>query len=268
MKILSKVALLCVALIAVTSCGSVALTGRNQLILYSDSDIAALADQSYEEFIKSATISTNATKTKQVSRVATNMVNAMKTYFSATGTDSYANTISWNCALVKSDDVNAFAMPNGRIVIYEGLTPVASSDAELAVVIGHEMAHIVARHTNERLSRQSLIDKVTTATSAAALAGGMTDGKVALLNAAMGLGGQYGLALPFSRKQEYEADRLGLIFMAIAGYDISAAPALWEKMSSGSNGSIPEYLSTHPSDANRIAYLNSCMEEARSYQKK
>ena len=194
----------------------------------------------------------------------------MENYFKKTGQTSYMSGLKWQVELVKSEEVNAFALPSGKIVVYEGLLKYADSEDLLAVVIGHEMAHAIAKHSNERMSQQSVVNKVTqTVEAAAAATGKVSNSSIAVFDAAMGLGGQYGVLLPFSRKQEYEADRIGLILMSMAGYDIEQAPNLWVKMTqAGSSSKVPELLSTHPSDENRIKNLMNCMEEAKSYRAK
>ncbi len=267
MKRLLNSLLIITLLVSIYSCGSVALTGRQQLLLYSDSQILSLSEQSYTEFMTTATESSNTTANKMVKGVCSKMVTAMENYFKKTGQSSYMSGLSWQCELVKSDEVNAFCMPSGKIVVYEGMLKYASTPDEIAVVVGHEMAHAIAKHSNERMSQQSLVNTVNTALEkiASEKVGNST---LAVFDAALGLGSQYGVLLPFSRKQEYEADRIGLIIMAIAGYNIDTAPTFWEKMSSGSGTSVPEFLSTHPSDANRIKNLKNHLEEARSYSGK
>ncbi|MCF0167408.1 MAG: M48 family metallopeptidase [Bacteroidales bacterium] len=267
---MNRIAAFAVLAVALCSCGTVALTGRRQLLLYSDSDILSLSDQSFEQFNATAALSTNKTMTDRVNRVSTKLVNAMENYFKKTGQTSYMSGLKWQVELVKSEEVNAFALPSGKIVVYEGLLKYADSEDLLAVVIGHEMAHAIAKHSNERMSQQSVVNKVTqTVEAAAAATGKVSNSSIAVFDAAMGLGGQYGVLLPFSRKQEYEADRIGLILMSMAGYDIEQAPNLWVKMTqAGSSSKVPELLSTHPSDENRIKNLMNCMEEAKSYRAK
>ncbi|MCF0177643.1 MAG: M48 family metallopeptidase [Bacteroidales bacterium] len=251
--------------IMLASCGSVALTGRKQVLLFSDSEIMSLSAQSYDEFNATASPSTNKTATNMVTTVGKNMVSAMENYFTQIGQQSYMQGLTWKIDLVKSDEVNAFALPSGNIVIYEGMLNYANTADLIAVVIGHEMAHAIAKHSNERMSREAMVSTATNAAMAVASGSGkFTSSQLNVFNTAIGLGSQYGVTLPFSRKQEYEADRIGLIIMAIAGYDISQAPLLWEKMSTKGT-SVPEFLSTHPSDTNRINNLNKCMEEAKGY---
>ena len=269
LKTLRKSLLLGISALMLASCGTVALTGRNQLLLYSDSDILSLSEQSYQEFCTTAVASTNKTATNMVKTVCNNLLSAMSTYFTNTGQEHYMSGLSWQCDLVQSDEVNAFCMPSGKIVVYEGILSYASTPDLLAVVIGHEIAHAIARHSNERMSRQMAVQKVGNAVlTAASVSGKYTTSQLNSFNTAIGIGSQYGLILPFSRKQEYEADRIGLILMAMAGYDITQAVELWEKMSEGSGSSVPAFMSTHPSDEKRIANLKKCMTEAIKYHPK
>jgi predicted Zn-dependent protease len=167
---------------------------------------------------------------------------------------------------VQSEDVNAFCMPGGKIVVYEGILPYMSSDEELAAVLGHEVAHAVAKHANERMSQQMLTE------AGGSIVAGAVGQKSAtiqsLAGTVYGLGTQFGVMLPFSRKHEYEADRMGLIFMAMAGYNPRSAVSFWQKMAAGKSGSTPEIMSTHPSDANRVKELEKYMPEALQYYKK
>ena len=257
------------SVLVVTSCSSVALTGRKQFIIYPDSEIMSLSEQSYNEFNATAKPSTNTKATNMVKEVCNKMVTAMENYFSETGQSNYMQGLKWNIDLVQSEEVNAFALPSGNIVVYEGMLNYAGTPDLIATVVGHEMAHAIAKHSNERMSTQAAINTAASAAEAVLTkTGKITSQKQVLFEPAVGLGSQYGILLPFSRKQEYEADRIGLIIMAIAGYDITQAPVLWEKMSQNGSSKVPEFLSTHPSDAKRIQNLNNCMEEAASYKKK
>jgi len=247
------------------ACSSVALTGRKQVLLYSNSDILALSEQSYKEFAQTAVASTDATMTKRVRVVCSKLLNAMNNYFNSTGQNNPMQGLNWHIDLVKSEEINAFCLPSGNIVVYEGLANFVDNDDQLAAVVGHEISHAIANHSNERMSRATMTESLhKTILQAVQLSGKVTDSQLAVFNTALGLGSQYGVILPFSRKQEYEADHIGMIMMAIAGYDVEQAPKLWEKMAQ--NGQqVPEFMSTHPSDANRIRNLNKYMEEAKAY---
>jgi predicted Zn-dependent protease len=195
--------------------------------------------------------STNATQTAMVLRVGKNIATATERYLRSNGLSAEIKDFSWEFNLVKSDEINAFCMPGGKIVVYEGLMKLVSSDDELAVVLGHEVAHAVAKHSNERISQQML------AQYGAQLLGESLSQKSEIVQAiastVYGVGAQYGVTLPFSRKHETEADYMGLILMTMAGYNPDKAVTFWQKMSASSGGKVPEFMSTHPSDARRIS---------------
>ena len=247
-----------------TSCGSVPVTGRRQLSLVSNSEILSLSNQQYAEFISSAPKSTDASNTALVQRVGSNIANAVVTYLRNNGHANEVSDYQWEFNLVKSSDVNAFCMPGGKIVVYEGILPYTQNEAGLAVVIGHEVAHAVAKHANERISQQMAAEYGTAAIGSAFT--GKSAGVQQAAAVAMGLGTQYGILLPYSRKQEHEADKLGLIFMAMAGYDPSVAVAFWQRMSQQGGGTL-EFMSTHPSDNTRIKQIEKDLPEALKYYK-
>ena len=258
-----------VLVLLIYACSSVALTGRKQVLLYSNSDIMALSEESYKEFAQTAKASTNANLTQRVRVVCSKLINAMNNYFISAGEENPMQGLNWHIDLVQSDEINAFCLPSGNIVVYEGLAKFVDNDDQLAAVVGHEIAHAIANHSNERMSRATLTENLHKTILAAAQASGrVTDSQLAVFNTALGLGGQYGIILPFSRKQELEADRIGLIMMAIAGYNVEEAPKLWVKMSQSGSEAPPEFMSTHPSDVNRINNLNKYMDEAKSYASK
>ncbi|MDH6304254.1 putative Zn-dependent protease [Parabacteroides sp. PF5-5] len=260
------VGLFIVSLLILSSCGSVPLTGRKQMLLVSDQEVLTSSLTQYGSFMKEAKVSTNQTQVAQIVRVGKKIAAATEAYLKASGLESEIQNFSWEFNLVQSKDVNAFCMPGGKIVFYEGIMPYFSSDAEVAAVMGHEVAHAVAKHSNERMSTQLMSEY------GAAILGQAVSGKSAavqtLASTVYGLGSQYGVMLPYSRKHEYEADHMGLIFMAIAGYNPEAAVTFWTKMAQGGTASVPEIMSTHPSDANRIAELQKYLPDALRYYKK
>ncbi|MDD2594963.1 MAG: M48 family metallopeptidase [Bacteroidales bacterium] len=265
MKHIKRIVVAFVAIVVIAACGSVAFTGRKQLLVYSDSQITSLSEQSYTEFLTTAKMSTNRTQLAQVQAVGKRMTQALESYLKKVDQTNYLQGLNWDYTLVQSNEVNAFCMPSGKIVFYEGIMPYTNKPDFIAVVMGHEIAHAVARHGNERMSQEALVGTVGSVLNQM-IAKNATQGTQALFDVAFGLGGQYGLLLPYSRKHEYEADKIGLIIMAIAGYDVDQAPVFWEKMSANSNGSsVPEFLSTHPTDANRIANLKKVIPEAKAY---
>lgn len=247
-----------------SSCGSVPVTGRKQLNLVSNQEVLTLSLQQYQQFIKSAPISTDKKNTALVQKVGRNIANAVETYLKNNGYADELSSYAWEFNLVKNSDVNAFCMPGGKIVVYEGILPYTQDETGLAVVLGHEVAHAVAKHANERMSQQMMTEYGTAAIGTAL--GGTSAGVQQAAAAAIGLGSQYGILLPYSRKQELEADKLGLIFMAMAGYNPSQAAAFWTRMSQ-QGSSTPEFMSTHPSDNTRIQQIEKDLPEAMKYYK-
>ncbi|MBN9302997.1 MULTISPECIES: M48 family metallopeptidase [Dysgonomonas] len=247
-----------------SSCGSVPVTGRKQLNLVSNQEVLSLSLQQYQQFIKSAPISTDKKNTALVQKVGRNIANAVETYLKNNGYADELASYAWEFNLVKSADVNAFCMPGGKIVVYEGILPYTQDETGLAVVLGHEVAHAVAKHANERMSQQMMTEYGTAAIGTAL--GGTSTRVQQAAAAAIGLGSQYGILLPYSRKQELEADKLGLIFMAMAGYNPSQAAAFWTRMSQ-QGSSTPEFMSTHPSDNTRIQQIEKDLPEAMKYYK-
>ena len=161
---------------------------------------------------------------------------------------------AWEFNLVKSNQVNAFCMPGGKIVVYEGMMNIAKTDEELAVILGHEVAHAVAKHSNERMSQQMMAQYGAQALQI--FTSGQSASTQAIANQVYGLGANYAVMLPFSRKHETEADEMGLVLMAMAGYDPMASITVWQRMAANSTSNVPEIMSTHPSDQSRIANLS------------
>ncbi len=247
------------------SCGSVPFTGRRQLQLVSNQEVIALSLQQYQDFMRTAPVEKGTTNALMVNRVGTRIANAVETFYTNNGYASELENFSWEFNLVKENSVNAFAMPGGKVVIYTGLLPVTQTEEALAVVMGHEIAHVIAQHSNERLSQQVALQY------GGAIAGGLLGNSQAMQqlgNTVFGLGAQYGVMMPYARKQEYEADEIGLILMAIAGYNPQTAVPFWTRMAqSGGGAQIPEFLSTHPTDSKRIANMEKIMPNVLQYYK-
>ena len=253
------------ALLLLSSCGSVPITGRKQVLLVSDSEVLSSSLTQYSDYMKSAPASTNAKGKAMVTRVGKKIAAATEQYLKSNGLSAEVKNFSWEFNLVNDKQVNAFCMPGGKIVVYEGLLNIVSSDDELAVVIGHEVAHAVAKHSNERISQQLL-----TQYGAQMLGKALSNKSEAIQkigNSVYGLGAQYGVTLPFSRKHESEADYMGLIFMTIAGYNPNVAVTFWKKMSASGSTSVPEFMSTHPSDATRISDIQKFLPKLEKYKK-
>ena len=234
------------------ACETVPYTGRSQLQLVSPDEEAKMGVQSYQEIVSKAAISTDQPATAMVQRVGSRI---------AAVTDL---KYPWEFKLIADDkQANAFALPGGKVAVYTGILPITRDDAGLAAVLGHEIGHVVARHGGERLSQQM---GVQTATQLAAGMASSNPATVQLVAAALGAGAQYGVLLPWSRQQESEADHIGVLLMAKAGYDPHAAIDLWQRMQAASTGQRPsEWMSTHPSEATRIQQLEGWMPEAMKY---
>ncbi len=240
-----------------TACGSVPLTGRKQILLVSDQEVLTSSLTQYSNFIKSAPKSSSSTQTAMVKRVGQKMAAATERYLNQNGLASEVKNFAWEFNLVKDNQVNAFCMPGGKIVVYEGLMKIIASEDELAVVIGHEVAHAVAKHSNERMSQEILAQYGAQILSQSL--SGKSEAIQSLAGKVYGVGAQYGVMLPFSRKHETEADYMGLVLMTMAGYNPDVAINFWKKMSAGSGGSVPEFMSTHPSDATRISDIQKAL---------
>ncbi len=254
------------SVILLVACSTVPLTGRKQVLLVSDSEVLSSSLTQYDEYIKGTKISTDKDGVAMVARVGKKIADATEKYLKNSGLSSEIANFAWEFNLVDDNQLNAFCMPGGKIVVYTGLLSIVDSDDELAVVIGHEVAHAVAKHSNERMSQELMTQFGSVVLSTAV---SNKSEKVQLLaNVVYGLGAQYGVMLPYSRKHESEADYMGLVFMTMAGYNPDVAINFWKKMSVGGS-SIPEFMSTHPGDATRIADIEKSLPEIKSkYQYK
>ena len=253
-----------VTLAFLQACGSVPFTGRRQLNLVSNEQVVALSLQQYQEFIRTAPVERSTSNAEMVKRVGSRIANAVETFYKSNGYESELQYYQWEFNLVKDKSVNAFAMPGGKIVIFEGLLPVTQTEDALAVVVGHEVAHVIARHAQERISQQMALQY------GGAIAGGLLGNSVGaqIGQQVFGLGAQFGVMMPYARKQEYEADEIGLIVMALAGYNPQSAVPFWTRMAqSNEGGAPPEFLSTHPTDEKRIARIQQIMPNVLQYYK-
>jgi predicted Zn-dependent protease len=256
--------LLIIMAISLYACSSVPITGRQQLNLVSDDEVLSLSLQEYGEYMKSAKKSTDKANTALVEKVGRSIANAVESYFKQNGQEKLIENYKWEFNLVEDEQINAFCMPGGKIVVYTGILPYTKDDNGLAVVLGHEVGHAIAKHANERMSQQVALQYGGTAVGA--VLKGSSSAVQTIGAQVYGLGAQYGIMLPYNRKQELEADHLGLILMSIAGYDPNQAIPFWERMSQQGNNNI-DILSTHPSDSKRIAEIQKYLPEALDYYK-
>lgn len=247
------------------SCAKVPLTGRSALAMISNDEIQPLVNTEYKEALKASKNLTSTADGQKVVRVGKNMAKAVESYLISQGYQELVDDFDWEFNLLESNQVNAWCMPGGKVAFYSGIMPVTKDEAGIAVVMGHEIAHAVASHSRERMSNGMMINLGMSAFSAA-LGQNPTMMQQILLQS-VGMGSELGM-LSFSRKHELEADEMGLIFMAIAGYDPREAPIFWERMSAAGGATPPEFLSTHPGPDRRIQKLNANMSKALEYYKK
>lgn len=250
------------------SCGTtnvVPITGRKQNLLVTDEQVLSLSNKEYSKFMSSAKLSTNTANTAMVKRVGQRLASAVEAYMRKNGYANDLKNYSWEFNLVQDKSANAFCMPGGKIVVFEGLLPYTQNEASLAIVLGHEIAHAVAKHSAEQLSKKYRQQYGTQIGGSILNVLGVGSDVV---QTGQVLAGQYFSFrnLKYSRDNESEADRLGLIFAAMAGYDPNVAIGFWQRMSNG-NQSTNDMFSDHPSDAKRIAAIRADMPEAMKYYK-
>jgi predicted Zn-dependent protease len=252
-------------LVVLAGCSEVPITGRRQLNFVPTSLVTSMSLEQYDQFISQSKVVTGTPEAALVKTVGAKIVQAVEQYTKTQGIQDPFAGYKWEFNLIQDPNVNAFAMPGGKVVVYTGILPVTRDEAGLATVVGHEIAHVFADHGGERLSQQLLAQMGAVGLSAALSK--QPEQTKSLFMSAYGLGSQVGVLLPFSRQQESEADHLGLIFMALAGYDPHAAVAFWQRMAAAGQGASkpPEFLSTHPADATRIRNLEELLPEAMEY---
>jgi predicted Zn-dependent protease len=255
---------LIIALCLLVACTTVPLTGRNQLILIPESQVMALSLDQYDQFLAKHEVVKGTDAAQMVQRVGSRIQKAVTTYLERNGQADLLNDYQWEFNLVKDKQVNAFCMPGGKVVVFTGILSITENESGLATVMGHEIGHAIARHGNERMS-QGLVAQLGGVALGAALSSRPQETRE-LFMAAYGLGAQVGVLLPYGRLQETEADHLGLIFMAMAGYDPHQAVNFWQRMESQKDQATPpEFLSTHPSHATRIADIKNYLPTAMAY---
>ena len=252
----------------VAACSKNALTGKSQFTLLPETELQSMAASEYQQFLSSnKVVATTASKdAEMVTRVGKRITKAVEEYYTSKGMADKLTGYKWEYNLVNDAAVNAWCMPGGKIVVYTGLLPITQNEAALAVVMGHEVSHALLQHGNQRMS-QGLVQQLGGVALSVALSNKPAETQTLFMNA-YGVGSNVGVMLPFSRKNELEADHWGLNFAAMAGYNPQEAIPLWERMEAAANGQTPpEFLSTHPSEGRRIDQLKKYMNEALSYYK-
>lgn len=254
--------LLSVAVSAWKACNRVPITGRKQVNLVKDSEINSLSESEYKKFLSENKVIRSGRDAERIKLIGQKIADAVTLYYKKNNLESELSNFSWEFNLVDDNTVNAWCMPGGKVVFYSGILPICEDDNGIAVVMGHEVAHAVAKHGNERMS-QGLLAQFGGAALSVALTG-QNQATQELFMTAYGVGANVGLLLPFSRKHESEADKLGLVFMTMAGFNPEKAPEFWTRMAGGKGGNAPpEFLSTHPSNETRIKDLTGYIPVAR-----
>jgi len=260
----SKVSLILVVVLFLAACSTVPITERKQIKLIPNATMFATSFQQYDTFLDSNKVSTNTTQINLVKNVGVKIQKAVEKYFADKGMTATLKDYKWEFNLVEDAQVNAWCMPGGKVVVYTGILPVTQDETGLAVVMGHEIAHAIADHGNERMSQQLVLQMGGQALGEAIKSKPEQTKKLWMTT--FGVGAQYGAILPFSRMQESEADQMGLIFMAMAGYNPEKAVDFWKRMSTlGGGKKPPEILSTHPSDETRVKKIQEHLVEAKKY---
>lgn len=245
------------------ACATNPFTGKKSLNFVSNAELFPSSFQQYGTFIKENKVISGTADARRVESVGMKIKSAAERWLTANGQSGYLKDYQWEYKLIDSKDVNAWCMPGGKIVVYSGILPITKDEAGLATVMGHEVSHALANHGAQRMSAAQL--QQIGAVGVAVATGNQSAENQQMWQQYYGLGSQVGVMLPFSRSHESEADKIGLILMAIAGYNPDQAIVFWERMSASSDGNKPpEFLSTHPADATRIANLKRLVPEAKA----
>ena len=264
-----KFILLMIVTSIMVSCGTtstVPITGRKHRLSVSDEQVLSLSAQEYTKYMQSAKASTNAANTAMVKRVGQKLANAVETYLNTHGFANEVKYFNWEFNLVQDQSANAFCMPGGKIVVYEGILPITQDEASLAIVLGHEIAHAVAKHSAEQMSKATRSQTGLQIGSGILSAIGVDQGIASAATSIASQGLQL-MNLKYSRDNESEADHMGLVFAAMAGYDPNVAISFWQRMAAGGGSGTPAFLSSHPSDEKRIADIQKHLPEAMQYYK-
>lgn len=249
--------------LVLVSCKTNPLTGKSTLNFVSNTELFPSSFQQYGTFLKESKVLSGTAESRQVEKVGTKIKLAAEKYLNYLGQTQYLNGYAWEYKLVENKEVNAWCMPGGKIVVYSGILPITLNEAGLATVMGHEVSHALSNHGAQRMSAGKIQEFGAVGVGLATAKQG--EAKQNQWLAYYGIGTQVGVMLPFSRSHETEADKIGLALMAIAGYDLTESVLFWERMAAKSaTKSQPEFLSTHPSDANRIANLKALVPEAKA----
>lgn len=258
-----KIVFAVASVMLLVGCKTNPFSGKSTLALVSDDALFPSSFQQYGDFLKENKVIRGTTDAKRIEDVGNKIRIAAEKWLTANGHPDYLANYKWEYNLIDSKDVNAWCMPGGKIVFYTGILPVCKTDAGIATVMGHEVSHALANHGQQRMSNAMLQQAVGTGLSAATA--NSKEGTKQALAMAYGLGTEYGIMLPFSRSNESEADKIGLTLMAIAGYNPDEAVAFWERMAANSSGAgVATFMSTHPSNEQRIADLKKLIPEAKA----
>jgi predicted Zn-dependent protease len=262
---LSKATLIVLLSLSV-GCSTVPVTGRKSLNILPDSELLSMSLQQYNDVLKKSKLSNDPAKVRMVERVGERIARGTEQFFKEQGMESEIKNYKWEFSLIEDDKVaNAWCMPGGKVAVYTGILPITQDDTGLAVVLGHEIAHAIAKHGNERMSQGLLAQLGAVGLSAALSTNPGATSEIFM--AAYGLGANVGVLLPYSRIQESEADHIGLILMAKAGYDPRQAVPFWKRMNEKGGSRPPEFLSTHPATETRIKDIEAEIPEAMKYYK-
>lgn len=248
-----------------SSCFKNPVTGRSSMNILPESEMRTMAQQQYTSVLAESNVKAGTTDAAMIQRVGQNISAAATQYLNSIGKADMISGYQWEYKLIESNQVNAWCMPGGKVAFYTGILPFCKGEAGIAVVMGHEIAHAIARHGNERMSQQMAQQFGGIALSV--LIADKPDEAKNLYMGAYGIGSQVGVLLPFSRAHESEADEMGLIFMAMAGYDPNEAINFWQRMAAAGGQKPPEFLSTHPSDQRRINDIRGKIPGAMKYYK-
>lgn len=256
-----------VAGVLITACTTVPITGRRQLSLVSTGEMVTLGEQNYKQTLDQSKLSTNKVQVNRIKQVGSRIQKSVEEYMTQNGMAAQLQGFVWEFNLIDNDTtVNAWCMPGGKVAFYTGILPVCKDDNGIAIVMGHEIAHAIANHSGERMSQTMALQLGGQVGSI--LLSGKSQQTQQAFQTLYPIGSQVGVILPYSRSHELEADKMGLVFMAMAGYNPETAIAFWERMAAASTGGRPpQFLSTHPAESARIDKIRALLPEVMKYYK-